>query len=242
MKIQEVLQSIDHRPWEMPSQKWKYYQEWNDAIFLHWKVEPQALRKFVPKDLEIDTYQGSAWVSMVAFDMKNTRPFFLPAFSPFSDFHEINIRTYVTFNGKPCVYFLSIEGGREISCKIAKKMSKLPYQYSIMNRSNGIYSAKNLSNNSQFEVKFKIGEILRDKSDLDKFLTEKYALVQDFKKELNHFEIHHIEWPLRQIEIQHLKLYYPKFETLLHPSPYLAHFSSGVQVLAWDKASFPLAR
>jgi uncharacterized protein YqjF (DUF2071 family) len=242
MEIHEIFNSKEHRPWELPSHKWKYYQEWNDAIFLHWKVDAHELIKFIPKDLEIDTFQESAWVSMVAFDMKNTRPFFLPPFSPISDFHEINIRTYVKFKEKPCVYFLSIEGGRKISCWIAKKMSNLPYQYSKMKRLNGKYAATNVSNNTQFDIEFKIGDELKEKSDLDKFLTERYALVQESQNQLNYFEIHHIEWPIHQLKIQSLEIKYPKFESIIHSTPDLVHYSPGVQVLAWDKVSSPLLK
>ena len=46
MSIKEILNITKHRPWEIPIENWKFYQEWNNAIFLHWEVE---LRKFVPK-------------------------------------------------------------------------------------------------------------------------------------------------------------------------------------------------
>jgi len=95
------------------------------------------LKKHVPKELEIDLFKGKPWVSVVAFTMENIRPKNIPAFSPISNFHEINIRTYVKMNNKNGVYFLSIEGGKRLSCKIAKFISDLPYRYSIIDRSVG---------------------------------------------------------------------------------------------------------
>ena len=98
MTIKEILNSTAHRPWEIPKESWKYYQEWNRAIFLHWEVELSELQKWVPKELEIDLFEGKAWVSVVAFTMEKIRPKNLPPFSLISNFEEINIRTYVKSN------------------------------------------------------------------------------------------------------------------------------------------------
>ena len=130
MNIEEILRSTDHRPWPIPTNSWSYYQEWNNAIFLHWEVELSELKKHVPKELQIDTFQGKTWVSVVAFTMEKIRPKNLPYFNPISNFHEINIRTYVKANGKTGVYFLSIEAAKRVSCLVARKISKLPYRYS----------------------------------------------------------------------------------------------------------------
>ncbi len=67
MRIRDLLKATTHRPWDLPEGKWKYYQEWNNAVFLHWKVDIADLRKFVPEDLEIDLFEGRPWVSLVAF-------------------------------------------------------------------------------------------------------------------------------------------------------------------------------
>ena len=100
MTIQEILQTTSHRPWQMPKGKWKYYQEWNNAIFLHFEANIEELEKLVPKDLEIDTHEGKAYVSIVPFTMERIRQRNIPAFSPISNFHEVNIRTYVKYKGK----------------------------------------------------------------------------------------------------------------------------------------------
>lgn len=70
MNPSQLQKETAHRPWPLPRTKWKYYQEWNDAIFLHWPVEKKELEKHVPKELEIDTINGQAWVSIVAFTME----------------------------------------------------------------------------------------------------------------------------------------------------------------------------
>ena len=130
MTIREILNTTKHRPWQIPKSSWKFYQEWNDAIFLHWQVDLKELKKFVPDEIEIDLFEGKPWVSMVAFTMEKMRLKNMISFPPISDFDEINIRTYVKYKGKSGVYFLSIEGGKSLSCKVAKGISELPYRYS----------------------------------------------------------------------------------------------------------------
>ena len=70
MTISDILNTTEHRPWKMPTESWKFYQEWNNAVFLHWQVELSELEKFVPKELEIDLFEGKPWVSVVALQWK----------------------------------------------------------------------------------------------------------------------------------------------------------------------------
>ncbi|MEZ4898968.1 MAG: DUF2071 domain-containing protein [Saprospiraceae bacterium] len=154
MRIHDILASTDHRPWPLPSGPWRYYQEWNRALFLHWQVDYELLRPLVPVALEIDCYAGTPWVSLVAFDMQNIRPRGIPAFPPISDFHEINIRTYVRHKDRTGVYFLSIEGGKRVSCLIAKTLSGLPYRYADMQRDVNRLNSKNASFEDRFAADY----------------------------------------------------------------------------------------
>lgn len=235
MSIQEILNTTKHRPWKIPTDSWRFYQEWNNAIFLHYQVDLTELRKFVPKELEIDLFEGKPWISVVAFTMEKIRPKNFPSFSPISDFDEINIRTYVKSNNKTGVYFLSIEGGKRLSCKIAKSISELPYRFSKIKRTNKTYQSKNSEYNESLYIEFTIGNEVKEKTELDKWLTERYALFQDTDNSINEFEIHHLEWPLNEIEIQELELNYPRFEKFIEEQPSKIHYSKGVKVLAWGK-------
>ncbi|WP_417588428.1 YqjF family protein [Owenweeksia hongkongensis] len=235
MTTSEILKTTDHRPWKLPTGNWKYYQEWNDAVFLHWEVEYSELRKFIPENIEIDLFDGKPWVSLVAFKMEKIRPKNLPSFPPVSNFDEINIRTYVKFNNKSGVYFLSIEAGSKISSQIAKSLSKLPYRYSKMNRQEIHYQSFNAEYSDNFEMAYQIGQKQTEKTKIDKWLVERYALFQDDKGHTNEFEIHHIEWPTYKVELKKLMIDYPRFGNLLSSSPTLAHYSPGVQVIAWGK-------
>ncbi len=198
-------------------------------------MDSLELRKLVPTDLELDLFEDKAWISVVAFSMEKVRPKNLPAFPPLSNFDEINIRTYVKYNGKPGVYFLSIEAGNKLSCQMAKSLSELPYRFSKMNRKVGNYHSNNLQYSDDFSLDFKISQKIIEKTEWDKWLTERYALFQENKGFINQFEIHHLEWPIKNIEIQKLKIDYPRFNSLMDESPDLVHYSKGVQVIAWGK-------
>ena len=235
MTIQEILNTTSHRPWQLPKENWKFYQEWNNAIFLHWQVDLSELEKLVPKELEIDLFEGKPWVSVVAFTMEKIRPKNLPYFPPISNFDEINIRTYIKSGNKTGVYFLSIEGGKVISCKIAKGISELPYRYSKINRTANQYISKNSVFNDKLNIEYTIGKEISSKTSLDKWLTERYALFQDSEKSINEFEIHHLEWPVSNIDIHKLELSYQRFITLLQNKPNKVQYSKGVKVIAWGK-------
>ncbi|MTI41730.1 YqjF family protein [Fulvivirga lutimaris] len=235
MRLNKLLSQVDHRPWPLPSGKWKFYQEWNKAVFLHWQVDSNMLRDLVPKELEIDLFEDKPWVSIVAFTMENVRPRVLPTFPPVSNFEEINIRTYVKNKGKTGVYFLSIEAGNKVSTWLAKSISELPYRFSKIKRHTNSFDSSNARFKDNLSINYNILEDKNDKTQLDKFLTERYALFQDSSSGINKFEIHHLEWPLHNIEINELTYCYPRFKSLFEGNPALVHYSSGVKVLAWGK-------
>ena len=235
MTTQELLTTTAHRPWKIPNNNWKFYQEWNNALFLHYQVDLNELEKFVPKELEIDLFDGKPWISVVAFTMEKIRPKNLPYFPPISNFDEINIRTYVKSNNKTGVYFLSIEGGKMLSCKIARGISELPYRFSKIKRANQKYQSENSYFNDRLDIQFTIGNKITKKTKLINWLTERYALFQDTDKSINEFEIHHLEWPINEINLSKLELNYPRFKKLISEQPSKIHYSKGVKVLAWEK-------
>lgn len=232
MQVQDILSQTQHRPWDMPKEAWIYYQEWNKAIFLHYQVDMADLERWIPDGLEIDTYEGRPWVSIVAFTMEKIRPKYLPSIAMISNFDEVNIRTYVRSGGKRGVYFLSIEGGKWLSCKIAKGLSQLPYRYSNIQRMNNRYQSWNTTYNDRLDIKYKVGQQINEKNELDRWLTERYALFQDAGRYINAFEIHHVEWPLLDVQIISLDVDYPRFQSLFQEGPTKVQYSSGVQVLA----------
>lgn len=238
MKSFEILKQKNHRPFEYPKNNWTVYQEWNKAVFLHWEVNPDLIKPLLPKGIELDILNGKTWVSLVAFDMNNIgiKNILKPPY--ISDFQEINIRVYVICNGKPSVYFLSMEANNWLSCKLIKTVSKFPYRYSKMNRNDSIYQSENNEFNDSFNLEYNIENLSVKKDETDLWLTERYAVFQDYKKHIIEYDVHHIEWPLQKINIKKLEVNYPRFSHLINSTPDKIHYSKGVQVLTWDKTKF----
>src|SRR5215475_13588049 len=84
-------------------------QFWHDLLFAHWPVPLDAMRALVPVQLNLDTFDNQAWVGVVPFHMSGIRHRVLPPIPLLSRFPELNVRTYVTYGGKPGVYFFSLE-------------------------------------------------------------------------------------------------------------------------------------
>lgn len=229
------MNQVKHRTVKIPNQNWRFYQEWNRAIFLHWKVDIEELEKLVPEEIEIDVFDGKPLVSLVAFTMEKIRPRYFPYFSPISNFDEINIRTYVKLKSKKGIYFLSIEGAKNLSCKVSKIISELPFRFSNMKRTSNQYSSNNSIFGDEFNIEFSIGKKMEKKSKLDEWLTERYALFQDTKTSINEFHIHHLDWEIKKLEIEKLKVNYPRFKKLFIGQPSKIQYSDGVQVLALGK-------
>lgn len=234
--IPNLLSEINHRPFALPQGNWQYYQEWNNALFLHWKIPYDELRKSVPERLDLDTFEGEAYISLVAFQMQKIRPKYLPAVKFISDFEEINLRTYVIKDGKAGVYFLNIEAEKYLSAFVARKLSGLPYEKSNILRKGNRFTSQNTLKKFHLEAEFEAKEKLQAKTGLDHWLTERYCLYLEDRNQLFRFDIHHKEWEIKNVEIKKLNLSYQlKNNYPINGKPDFIHYSEGVKVLAWRK-------
>lgn len=240
MKSSKVLKQTLHRPFNYPKRPWKFYQEWNKAIFLHWEADEALIKPLLPDGIELDCINGKTWVSLVAFNMNNIGIRILPKIPHISDFQEINIRVYVICNKKPSVYFLSMEGSKKSSCKVLKSLSKFPYRYSKMKRTEFNYESINAEFNDTFNIKYRLENTPVKKDETDLWLTERYAVFQDYKKYIIEYDVHHIEWPMQKIHVENLEINYPRFNYIINNKPDKVHYSKGVQVLTWDKRKLKL--
>lgn len=234
--IKNILKQTDHRSYDAPKEPYAFYQEWNRALFFHWKVDAEVLQELLPENLSLDLFNNEAYVSLVAFTMEKIRPKFLPSFAPISTFEEINLRTYVIKDDKPGVYFLNIEASKIISVAVSKLLSVLPYEHADMYRNNKDYFQSTFpKKNFSFTAKYEISETIEHKTDLDCFLTERYCLYVDAYENLYRYDIHHLPWQLNKLHLYELETNYVLGNLNLNVLPLKVHYSPGVQVVAWDK-------
>jgi len=103
------------------------HQNWGKLLFMHWAIDAKDLRPLIPAQLSIDTFEGKAWIGVVPFTMWGIRASFLPAIPGTSAFHELNVRTYVYFNGVPGVWFFSLDAVNSLAVWAARAFYHLPY-------------------------------------------------------------------------------------------------------------------
>ena len=236
MSKKELLESTAHRSWLPPEKSWSFYQEWNDAVFLHWEVPFDDLRALVPEELELDHFEGKYYVSIVAFQMEKIRPRYLPAVSFISNFYEINVRTYVTAEEKPGVYFLNIEASSSLSAFVCRSLSGLPYEKANIIRTEKSYISLNKKKKFDLNLKFEPNNLKYEKSQLDFWITERYCLYLVSKSKIFRFQTHHREWEIQQITISNLELKYHVGELRFEADNLNSyHYSKGVKVIAWNK-------
>src|SRR5690349_18551619 len=105
---------------------------WRDLLFAHWPVPVEAVRPLVPAGLEIDTFDGQAWVGVVPFRMEGVAPRFLPSVPGPSAFPELNVRTYVRRGRRAGVWFFSLDAASRVAVEGARLGFHLPYYRAAM--------------------------------------------------------------------------------------------------------------
>jgi uncharacterized protein YqjF (DUF2071 family) len=115
-----------------PRRPWLMAQSWHDLLFAHWPVPLELLRRIVPPPLEIDTFDDQAWLGVVAFRLSGIHLRGLPDAPGMSGFPEVNLRTYVTFDHRPGVLFLSLHCPNRLAMAVARPWFRLPYHYAAV--------------------------------------------------------------------------------------------------------------
>ncbi|MGE7119010.1 YqjF family protein [Peribacillus sp. NPDC046944] len=196
-----------HRSWPLPRLPWTMKQTWNDLLFAHYPIKIEALQKLVPAVLPLDSFDGMGWIGVVPFHMTDIRLRGLPPVPGTDRFPELNVRTYVTVDGKPGVYFFSLDASNMLAVKTAQTVYHLPYKFADMNvqRSGDVidYISKRRNGNQTFECTYKPTSepYLAEKGSFDEWLTERYCLYTLNNKGVPlRCDILHKPWPLQHAE------------------------------------------
>lgn len=232
--------SIDRiAPTRRPTGPVRGYQRWRTLLFLHWPVPEEALRALLPRPLEIDTFEGQAYVGIVPFAMQGVRPRWAPEALSF-DFLETNVRTYVHVEGRdPGVFFFSLDAASRIAVTAARAGWSLPYFYAAMNLERDgdevRYSLHRRSGDRpRMQVRYEIGEPLgpSEPESLRFFLAERYLLYVERGGRLWSGQVHHTPYPVQSARVLSLEEQLVSAAGLPAPDgpPPLAHFAEGVDV------------
>jgi uncharacterized protein YqjF (DUF2071 family) len=242
-----VLTEHEHRPWPLPDREWFMGQTWSALLFAHWPVARRRLEEVVPPQLPLDSFDGRAWIGVTPFEVRGLRLRGTPPMPFVSRFPELNVRTYVTVQDKPGIYFLSLDAARLLAVIAARRVYRLPYFHARMaHRPLGAaieFASERSSRDGPpagFAGRYSPAGGVRPPSpgSLEYFLTERYCLYTlDERQRILRGEIHHPPWPLRVAEAElSLNTMVEPFGIPLGGSPML-HFSERQDVAIWPLES-----
>lgn len=236
--------SLKHRPYPVPSHSWLMFMRWENLLFAHWRVDPNLLRPFIPSALELETFDGSAWIGVVPFEMKKVHLRGLPGVPTATNFLELNVRTYVRLGDKQGVWFFSLDATSQLAVCGARISFHLPYfeadlQIKVSEDKYHYIGRRTKSSVPGAELDLVYGpsgsQFLSKAGSLDAWLTERYCLYSaDKKGRVFRGDIHHAQWPLQPAWCSIAKCDMTRllgFE--LDSNPATLHFAKKLDVIAW---------
>ena len=235
--------------------------DWRDALFLHWRVDVEAMRRIIPPELDLDFYDAEAWISIVAFRITGARLRGIPRFAALPPFGEINVRTYVRDAEKHGVWFLSLDAANTLAVWAGRTGLHLPYVNARIDstcdsttrtyrsdrtaRTRGIRFEAD-ANDARFDVSVSISDEARTAAPrtIEHWLTERYCFftVDNHGRTLRG-DVEHEPWPLHDATptiLENSLLAAANIEPLDNAP--LTHASPGVTTRAWPLRSASIDR
>ncbi len=217
------------------------HQKWSEVVLMHWSVPASSLRPLVP--LRLDTYLGQAWLTIVACEVAETRSLALPRFLGSRHFFQVSLRTYVSVEKKPGLFFLSLDVDSSWVATRGRWSDNLPYRPAFANvdrrGSATVYHAQ--SKNGLFELgtRFlpKEGIWAAAPGSLPHFLTERYYIYSRTNGITYRRELHHRPWPLQSASAEITLRGLPEPVQLPRAAP-LLHYCHALDVRFWPRQAF----
>ena len=243
MDTHKILNTVGHRLYPIAKGPWVMTQAWNELLFAHWPLRPEALRSFLPPALTLDTFEGEAWVGVVPFHMSQVHPRSIPSLPWISQFPELNMRTYVNVQGLPGVYFFSLDAANPVAVAIARTLFRLPYFNATMHSQRLIdtidYRSQRTHSGApaaEFRALYRpIAPIAyANPGSLEHWFTERYYLYTVAGNIIYRGDIHHGRWPLQQAELEIISNMMASSQGIQLPDTApLLHYANLQEVLIW---------
>ncbi len=231
-------------PPSTPNEPWVLRQTWSKLLFAHWSLPLDVLRPLIPAALDIDTFDGQAWVGVVPFYMSGIRFRGLPTIPTTGEFCELNVRTYVTLNNHPGVWFFSLDASSALAVFGARQAFHLPYFNARMTLDAQpqtiTYTAQRTHRGvppAEFSAVYQpISPVFTSTPDsLEFWLTERYHLyTADRRGRIYRGDIEHPRWPLQNAQADiRLNTMALAGGLTLPDTPPLLHYAEQMQVKTW---------
>lgn len=233
-------------PTKRPERRNAGTQRWRDLLFVHWSFPADAVRAVVPRSLELDPWDGTMLVGVVPFAMEGVRSAWMPPFAGLT-FLETNLRTYVHHEGKPGVYFFSLEAASWLAVQVARNVWSLPYWHATMSTAREgervVYRSERRDGSREgIDVTYEIGEELgtSEPGTLEHFLLERYLLFSERRSRLLVGRVSHVPYPARRARVLSLEESLCRAAGLPDAGEvFSAHWSEGVDVEVFGPDPIP---
>jgi hypothetical protein len=186
-------------------------QSWGKLLFLHWPVEEDVLRPRIPAPLELDAFDGAHWIGITPFAMWDIAPSGVPSLPLLSRSLELNVRTYVRFEGEPGIWFFSldVQNPLMLSARLVFGLPYFPARMSLRESEGRLsFTSRRLAGTAEaiFDAGWMPGDPLPQPSagTLEHFLVERYALFSTLGGRLVRARVRHPSWTLRRASLEHL--------------------------------------
>jgi uncharacterized protein len=185
------------------------FQRWRRLTFLHWRYEPAAIRRLIPENLELDTFDGAAWIGLTPFLLTGLRPPGLPPLPWISRFPEMNVRTYVRGpDGERGIWFFSLEAARLAAVLGARASYGLPYRWARMRvrcaPGKIEYHSRRHFAPGQAHIVVRPGTSVVP-NEQDQFFTARFRLYTRLAGRLAFAQVEHPPWPLESATLLRLE-------------------------------------
>jgi len=189
---------------------------WENALMIHLEVDAGELQHAVP--FELDLLDGRAFVSLVAFTMRDMRPRLggqvaAWLFRPIATHNFLNVRTYVRHNGEPGIHFLAEWLSSRLAVKLGPAIFSLPYHFGQIY----YHHDWKMDSLSGSVVDATTGSVLRYETEmgfaahndftpcaprtLDEWLMERYTAFNSAGGRKRFFRVWHPPWPQHPVEV-----------------------------------------
>ncbi len=206
--------SGDHRGAEIcpqPVTRPVMTQQWCDLAYIHWRYDPAVVQALLPEGLEVDTFDGSAWVGLIPFSMRNIAVPGTPPIPYFGSFPEVNVRTYVRKNGIPGVWFFSLDVNRLLPAAVARATYLLPYCWGSASHelSDDVLATevfRRWPGGGETSIRIQVGDAIEKSDDLSVFLSARWGLYsRGFGTGLRYAPVDHEPWVLHNATLEYLE-------------------------------------
>ena len=217
-------------------------QTWTNIVFFHWPIDPEELSKHLPDGIAIDTWNGTGWITVTPLQIHGVRLPYTPPIPYLSELNELNLRTYVSMNGVPGVWFFSLDANHLLAVLAANALFALPYFYAAIDversQSGAVaFDSVRRSHRRTLNARWSSGEVYApaDVGSPEHFLVERYCLYTESSGKLYRARIHHPPWRLSPVSDLSVKtdLLDDFGLAAVSSEPKLSHAGASVNVDIW---------